>query len=81
MVIDEREEAVPLGDVFKRNIRTTYDEVGHDKVRVVEMTPGLTDTYPEQAEVAMQLRRKQRLFYASTAGGWARLRQLKTFVP
>lgn len=36
MVIDEREEAVPLGDVFKRNIRTTYDEVGHDKVRVVE---------------------------------------------
>lgn len=47
MVIDEREEEVPPGDVFKRKIRTTYDEVGHDKVRVVEVTPRLTDTYPE----------------------------------
>ena len=50
---------MPPGNVFKRNLRATSRAAGHKKVRVVEVGTRKIDTYPEQAEVAMQPRQDQ----------------------
>jgi len=53
MLIDEREEVPPLGDVFKRKLRVTGKAAGHDKI---EVDTGKIDAYPEWVEVAHTIR-------------------------